>query len=99
MLIRKMVFRTLLWLTLPACMVACDHGGISNVAPGLQETGLSGIPKPLIVVDGVAVKGKIKNPEDIRILTVHSKKPDQDLINEYGPEAKNGVIFIATARK
>jgi len=55
-------------------------------------------PQPLMIVDGVELKGSLNDisPEDIESMSVFK---GDDAINKYGAKGKNGVVEIITKKK
>ncbi|GAB3745306.1 hypothetical protein [Spirosoma pomorum] len=87
------------------CFTACNKAGsgIVPVAP-LQMT-INDQPhskiKPLIVVDGVVFDDVIKlkvSPNDIKSMTVLRSSATNNLVDTYGPKAKDGVILVSTKK-
>ncbi len=89
-------FRIIAGLFLAGIVLACSKEPLSNMSP--EFSSLNG-PKPLILVDGSPVKGRISNPHEVDIKTVRYRKASEDLTRTYGTDARNGVMFITTSRK
>ncbi|GAB3226850.1 hypothetical protein GCM10027423_63880 [Spirosoma arcticum] len=57
--------------------------------------------KPLVVVDGVVFDDVMKlkiSPNDIESMTVLRSSSTNNLVDTYGPKAKDGVILVSTRR-
>lgn len=57
--------------------------------------------KPLILLDGVAIDDftKLKiNPADVASMTVLKPDSANNLVDTYGPKAKDGIILVSTRR-
>ena len=54
-------------------------------------------PQPIIIIDGVEVKGSLNDisPDDIESMSVFK---GDDAINKYGSKGKNGVVEITTKK-
>ena len=66
---------------------------INNDHIGIMSTD----PQPIIIIDGVEVKGSLNDisPDDIESMSVFK---GDDAINKYGSKGKNGVVEITTKK-
>lgn len=89
----------MVWLLLAGVIGACHREAVSLVSPEVSGTPALIGARPLVVVDGVVITGKFKNPDKFDIASVTVRRSDDALIKEFGAGAKEGVLFISTRRK
>ncbi len=87
------------------CFTACNKAGSGIVPIAALQMTINDQPhsksKPLIVVDGVVFEDVMKlkiNPNDIESMTVFRSSATNNLVDTYGPKAKDGVILVSTKR-
>ncbi|GAB3887551.1 hypothetical protein [Spirosoma agri] len=105
-----MKLRHIIPVALTACsflhLTACHKAGWEITTPRPLEIVINEKPhhtiKPLILVDGTEIENVTKgtlNPDDIESVSVLQSNSANNLVDMYGPKAKDGVILVSTKAK